>query len=191
MVFILLLLYLNKSLDIIISIFLIVVFFNVLFGFFVYFRMKCIDYKLGIIFVIVIFFGLILGLVIILYVFRYFFNGIFGVILVIVLVFLIIRIKKEIISNNIIVKKGYVIRIVIDIEGNEYIFLYNLIVGVVISVFVGFMFSFLGIGGGIIYVLVLVNILNYLVYIVIVILYFVLVVMLFLGIVVYIVDGVF
>lgn len=187
---ILLLIYPNKSPDTITSISLTVVFFNALSGSFAYSRMKRIDYKSGIIFAIATLPGSILGSVITSYVPRQLFNGIFGVILVIVSVFLIIRTKKEIISNNITAKKGYVTRTVIDIEGNEHTFSYNPIIGVIVSVFVGFMSSFLGIGGGIIHVPVLVNILNYPVHIATATSHFVLAAMSFSGTVVHIVNGV-
>ncbi|EKQ53101.1 sulfite exporter TauE/SafE family protein, partial [Clostridium sp. Maddingley MBC34-26] len=187
---ILLLLYPDKSPDTITSISLAVVFFNALSGSFAYSRMKRIDYKSGVIFAIATIPGSILGSVITLYVPRQIFNGIFGVILVIISIFLIVRTKEERISSNIAAKKGYVTRIVIDIEGTEHTFSYNPVIGVVVSVFVGFMSSFLGIGGGIIHVPVLVNILNYPVHIATATSHFVLAVMSFSGTIVHIVDGV-
>ncbi|OPJ60017.1 sulfite exporter TauE/SafE family protein [Clostridium oryzae] len=188
---ILLLLYPDKSPDTITSISLAVVFFNALSGSFAYSRMKRIDYKSGIIFAIATLPGSVLGSVITSYVPRQLFNGIFGVILVIVSIFLIVRTKEERISNNIVVKKGYVTRTVIDNEGTVHTFSYNPVIGIVVSVFVGFMSSFLGIGGGVIHVPVLVNILNYPVHIATATSHFVLAVMSFSGTIVHIVNGVF
>lgn len=188
---ILLLLYPDKSPDTITSISLAVVFFNALSGSFAYSKMKRIDYKSGIIFAIATLPGSVLGSVITSYVPRQLFNGIFGVILVMISTILILRTKKEIISNDIVFKKGYVTRTVIDIEGTEYTFSYNPVIGIVVSVFVGFMSSFLGIGGGIIHVPVLINILNYPVHIATATSHFVLVVMSLSGTVVHIMDGVF
>ncbi|WP_315066223.1 sulfite exporter TauE/SafE family protein [uncultured Clostridium sp.] len=187
---ILLLLYPDKSPDTITSISLAVVFFNALSGSFAYSKMKRIDYKSGIIFAIATLPGSILGSIITGYVPRQLFNGIFGVILVIVSIILILKTKKEVINNNIVIKKGYVTRTVIDIEGIEHTFSYNPIVGIIVSVFVGFMSSFLGIGGGIIHVPVLVNVLNYPVHIATATSHFVLAVMSLSGTAVHIVNGV-
>lgn len=187
---ILLLLYPDKSPDTITSISLAVVFFNALSGSFAYSRMKRIDYKSGIIFAIATLPGSILGSVITSYVPRQLFNGIFGVILVIVSIFLIVRTKEERKSNNIVVKSGYVTRTVIDNEGVEHTFSYNPVIGIVVSVFVGFMSSFLGIGGGIIHVPVLVNILNYPIHIATATSHFVLAIMSLSGSIVHLVDGV-
>lgn len=52
-------------------------------------------------------------------------------------------------------------RYIIDIEGIRYIYRYNLLLGSIISFFVGFASSMLGIGGGIIHVPVMVNLLNF------------------------------
>lgn len=187
---ILLLLYPDKSPDTITSISLAVVFFNALSGSFAYSRMKRIDYKSGIVFAVATLPGSILGAIITLYVPRRLFNGIFGMILVIVSVFLIIRTKKETIEKNIVVKKGYVTRTIVDIEGVKHTFSYNPIVGIILSVFVGFISSFLGIGGGIIHVPIFINILNYPVHIATATSHFVLAAMSLSGTVVHVVDGV-
>ncbi|NYC02275.1 sulfite exporter TauE/SafE family protein [Clostridium beijerinckii] len=187
---ILLLLYPDKSPDTITSISLAVVFFNALSGSFAYSRMKRIDYKSGIIFAIATLPGSILGSVITSYVPRQLFNGIFGVLLVIISVFLILRIKNEKVKNTLVIKNGYITRTVVDIEGVEHTFLYNPVTGIVVSIFVGFMSSFLGIGGGIIHVPVLVNILNYPVHIATATSHFVLAVMSLSGTMVHIVNGV-
>jgi uncharacterized membrane protein YfcA len=187
---ILLLLYPDKSPDTITSISLAVVFFNALSGSFAYSRMKRIDYKSGIIFAIATLPGSILGSVITSYVPRQLFNGIFGVLLVIISVFLILRTKEEKVENGLVVKNGYITRTVVDIEGVEHTFSYNPVTGIVVSIFVGFMSSFLGIGGGIIHVPVLVNILNYPVHIATATSHFVLAVMSLSGTMVHIVNGV-
>ncbi|WP_160692613.1 sulfite exporter TauE/SafE family protein [Clostridium sp. C2-6-12] len=187
---ILLLLYPDKSPDTITSISLAVVFFNALSGSYAYSRMKRIDYKSGIIFAVATIPGSILGSVITSYIPRQLFNGIFGVILVIVSAFLIIRSKKEDVETDLVVKNGYVTRTIIDIEGVEHKFSYNPVIGIIVSVFVGFMSSFLGIGGGIIHVPVLVNMLNYPVHIATATSHFVLAVMSLSGTVVHIVNGV-
>lgn len=188
---ILLLLYPDKSPDTITSISLAVVFFNALSGSYAYSKMKRIDYKSGIIFAVATIPGSILGSVITSYVPRQLFNGIFGVILIIVSIFLIVRSKKEKGEADLVVKNGYITRTIIDIEGVEHKFSYNPVIGIVVSIFVGFMSSFLGIGGGIIHVPVLVNILNYPVHIATATSHFVLAIMSLSGTVVHIVNGVF
>jgi hypothetical protein len=187
---ILLLLYPDKSPDTITGISLAVVFFNALSGSFAYSRMKRIDYKSGIMFAIATIPGSIFGSVTTSYVPRQLFNGIFGVILVIVSIFLIVRTKKETIEKNVVIKKGYVTRTVIDIEGVKHTFSYNPLVGIIASVFVGLISSFLGIGGGIIHVPVLINMLNYPVHIATATSHFVLAVMSLSGTAVHIADGV-
>lgn len=187
---ILLLLYPDKSPDTITSISLAVVFFNALSGSYAYSKMKRIDYKSGIVFAIATLPGSILGSIITSYIPRQLFNGIFGVLLVVVSIFLILRTKNETKETKIVVKKGYVTRTVIDIEGNKHTFSYKPMTGIIVSVFVGFMSSFLGIGGGIIHVPVLVNVLNYPVHIATATSHFVLAVMSFSGTAVHVVNGV-
>lgn len=188
---ILLLLYPDKSPGTITSISLAVVFFNALSGSYAYSKMKRIDYKSGMIFAVATIPGSILGSVITSYVPRQLFNGIFGVLLVLVSIFLIVRSKKEKAEADLVVKNGYVTRTIVDSEGVEHKFSYNPVIGIVVSIFVGFMSSFLGIGGGIIHVPVLVNILNYPVHIATATSHFVLAVMSLSGTVVHILDGVF
>lgn len=186
---ILLLLYPDKTPDTITSISLAVVFFNALSGSFAYSKMKRIDYKSGIIFAVATIPGSILGAITTSYIPRHLFNGIFGVLLMVASIFLIVRTKKEKSVNEVITKKNFVTRTIIDAEGIKHVFSYNPIVGVVISIFVGYLSSLLGIGGGIIHVPVLVNLLNYPVHIATATSHFVLAVMALSGTSVHIAAG--
>lgn len=187
---ILLLLYPDKSPETITSISLAVVFFNALSGSFAYSKMKRIDYKSGIIFAIATIPGSVLGSIVTSYIPRNIFNGIFGVILFAVSIFLIVKTKEERHNPSEIIKRYYITRTIIDSEGKEYIFSYNPLIGILVSIFVGFMSSLLGIGGGIIHVPVLVNILNYPVHLATATSHFVLAVMSLSGTVVHFINGV-
>lgn len=186
---ILLLLYPDKSPDTITSISLAVVFFNALSGSFAYSKMKRIDYKSGIIFAIATMPGSILGSITTGYIPRQLFNGIFGVILVIVSIFLIVRTKEEK-EGAFIEKKNYITRTVTDAEGKKYVFSYNPAIGIIISIFVGYLSSLLGIGGGIIHVPALVHLLNFPVHIATATSHFILAFMALSGTSVHIVTGV-
>jgi uncharacterized membrane protein YfcA len=187
---ILLLLYPDKTPETITSISLAVVFFNALSGSTAYSKMKRIDYKSGVIFAIATIPGSILGAITTSYIPRHIFNGLFGVLLIAASIFLIVKTKNEKSGKENVIKKGFVTRTLVDAEGIKYVFSYNPVLGVVISIFVGYLSSLLGIGGGIIHVPVLVNLLNYPVHIATATSHFVLAVMSLSGTVVHISTGV-
>ncbi|WP_353853008.1 sulfite exporter TauE/SafE family protein [Dehalobacter restrictus] len=186
---VLLLLYPEKSPETITSISLAVVFFNALSGTFAYRKMKRIDYKSGIIFSAATIPGSILGAFTTSYIPRNIFNGIFGVLLLIASVFLLVRPKKD---NEIDKEapKGHILRNIIDAEGNKYSYSYNPVLGVLLSLIVGYVSSLLGIGGGIIHVPVLVHLLNYPVHIATATSHFILAVMSLSGSIVHLATGV-
>lgn len=187
---VLLLVYPDKSPETITSISLAVVFFNALSGSAAYHEMKRIDYKSGIWFAIATIPGSILGSLTTTIIPRRLFDGIFGFIMVAVSIFLIVaKMKEEHADVAVQTQKGYITRKIIDIEGIEYIFSYNPAAGIVLSVFVGYLSSLLGIGGGIIHVPVLVHLLNYPVHIATATSHFVLAIMAFSGSIVHVVDG--
>ena len=86
--------------------------------------------------------------------------------------------------------KNYISRSITDIDGTTHKFAYNPVLGVIISVFVGYISSLLGIGGGIIHVPVLVHVLNFPVHIATATSHFVLAVMSLSGTVVHVSSGV-
>lgn len=186
---VLLLLYPDKSPDTITSISLAVVFFNALSGSFAYARMKRIDYKSGLIFAVSTIPGSILGALTTSIIPRSIFNGVFGALLIAASIFLMMKPKNDkAIEGQ--PPKNHITRSIADIDGILHTFSYNPVLGILISVLVGYISSLLGIGGGIIHVPVLVHALNFPVHIATATSHFVLAVMSLSGTVVHIATGV-
>ncbi|PYG89932.1 hypothetical protein LY28_00532 [Ruminiclostridium sufflavum DSM 19573] len=157
---VLLLLYPDKSPETITSISLAVVFFNSLSGSIAYAKMKKIDYKSGLLFALATLPGSILGALTTSIIPRNIFNILFGALLIAASIFLMANPENKRTSGNTPSKKR-VTRTITDIEGVVHTFSYNPVLGVIISIFVGYLSSVLGIGGGIIHVPVLVHSLNF------------------------------
>lgn len=189
---ILLLIYPDRNPEIITGISLAVVFLNASSGSLAYGRKRRIDYKSAWLFCITTLPGSVLGAFSTSYISREAFNLIFGVILLILATILIINPLKNIDSKNQLRNKSFweMARYVIDIEGIRYIYHYNLLLGSIISFFVGFASSLLGIGGGIIHVPVMVNLLNFPVHIATATSHFVLSLMAFTGSIVHYFQGI-
>lgn len=185
---VLLMLYPDKSPETITSISLAVVFFNALSGSLAYARMKKIDYKSGLIFSASTLPGSIAGAYTIAFVPRNVFNGIFGVILIAASVFLMFKSPKSKTEEKEI-PQNHITRSITDIDGISHTFSYNPVLGIIISLFIGFISSWLGIGGGIIHVPVMVHLLNFPVHIATATSHFVLAAMSFSGTIVHIVSG--
>jgi uncharacterized membrane protein YfcA len=186
---VLLLLYPEKSPETITSISLVVVFFNALSGSFAYSKMKRIDYKSGILFALSTIPGSILGAYTTTIIPRNIFNGVFGLLLIGLSIFLILKPKNKTSSNS-LTPKNHLKRSFTDAQGITYVFSYNPLLGVIISIFVGYISSLLGIGGGIIHVPVLINILNFPVHIATATSQFILGVMTFSGSIVHVLSGI-
>lgn len=187
---ILLLLYPNEGTDFITSISLAVVFFNTLSGSVAYGRMKRIDYKSGVIFSLATIPGAILGALTTAYLPRRLFDLIFGVLMIVFSVFLMIR------PENLREKKeesaqGHLKRTLVEADGTIHHFSYNPTLGVGLSVFVGYLSSLLGIGGGFIHVPALVHLLNFPVHIATATSHFILAVMTLTGTLVHVATGTF
>lgn len=160
---ILLLLYPEKDPEIITSISLAVVFLNATSGSLAYAFKKRIDYKSAWLFCITTLPGSILGALSTSYISRKAFDLIFGIVLLILAIILIIKPTKTAPEKDGKEKKSFwrIARYLMDIDGVRYIYRYNLLLGIVLSFFVGFASSLLGIGGGIIHVPAMVNLLNF------------------------------
>ena len=185
---VLLLLYPDKSPETITSISLAVVFFNSLSGSIAYAKMKKIDYKSGIIFAAATLPGSILGAVTTSLIPRNIFNILFGVLLIAASIFLLM--KPE--NRNVIKDKKpkyNLTRTITDIDGTAHTYSYNSVLGIIISVLVGYLSSLLGIGGGIIHVPVLVHALNFPVHIATATSHFVLAGMSLSGTIVHVLSG--
>jgi uncharacterized membrane protein YfcA len=196
---ILLLVYPNEKTELITAISLAVVFFNALSGSFAYARMKRIDYKSGIIFSIATIPGAILGALSTAYVPRRAFDLIFGVLMIIAALFLWLSAKEEhLTSPSPKVFPGsekattrLTERHLVDAEGVHYRYAFDLRIGVILSIFVGYLSSLLGVGGGFIHVPALSRLLNFPVHIATATSHFVLAIMALTGTLVHVAQGVF
>lgn len=156
---VLLLLYPEDSTALLTSISLAVVFFNAASGSEAYARMGRIDYRSALAFAAAAVPGAVLGALLTNLMPRRLFDGIFGTMLVAGAVFLLVKPKTP--PQNAGAAPGLTRRRLVDREGKAYEYAFSLRTGVVLSLFVGFMSSFLGIGGGIVHVPALVYLLNF------------------------------
>jgi uncharacterized membrane protein YfcA len=134
-----------------------VVFFNALSGTAAYVHQRRIDFLAGNSFAVATIPGAIVGAIVVAYLPRGFFDILFAVLLLAVAAFLIARPAARVVTRT--SRHGQVSRMLTDREGDTYVYSYSLRAGVLYSVFVGFMSSLLGIGGGIIHVPVMVQLL--------------------------------
>jgi uncharacterized protein len=196
---ILLLVYPHENTELITAISLAVVFFNALSGSFAYARMKRVDYKSGIVFAIAAIPGAILGALSTAYVPRRAFDLIFGALMVVAAVFLWLSAKEEHSTSptpkNSPVSEKATTRLterhLVDAEGVHYHYVFNLRIGVILSVFVGYLSSLLGVGGGFIHVPALSRLLNFPVHIATATSHFVLAIMALTGTLVHVAQGLF
>ncbi|MGH7852400.1 MAG: sulfite exporter TauE/SafE family protein, partial [Candidatus Binatia bacterium] len=196
---ILLILYPNDNTELITSISLAVVFFNALSGSVAYARMKRVDYKSGVMFAIATIPGAILGAVLVSYVPRYAFDITFGVIMIAAGIFLWLTAKDDhsrAQAHTNQLANGHTparwsVRELIDADGTRHHYAYNPVIGIVLSVFVGFISSLLGVGGGFIHVPALTGLLHFPVHVATATSHFVLAIMALTGTLVHIATGTF
>jgi uncharacterized membrane protein YfcA len=189
---VLLLLYPNQNAELLTSISLAVVFFNALSGSEAYALMKRIDYRSGLLFSAATIPGAVLGALNTAYVPRRLFDIIFGALLVAAAVFLSSRPREGSGScQPSHISWNCVTRHLVDAHGTEYEYSVNYLFGVGISVVVGYISSFLGIGGGIIHVPALSYFLGFPVHIATATSHFILAIMALTGTVVHIATGTF
>jgi uncharacterized membrane protein YfcA len=134
------------------------VFFNGISGTIAYTRQKRIDYKSSLLFAAATVPTAILGALAVNLVPRQAFQMIFGVFLVLVAIFIWIRpgIARRPVHGGL-----HFYRELTDARGTKYEWSYNLLIGMVVSFFVGFLAALLGVGGGIILVPVMVTFLAF------------------------------
>lgn len=189
---VLLLLYPGQSPELLTSISLAVVFFNALSGSEAYALMKRIDYRSGVIFSAAAIPGAVLGALNTAYVPRRLFDIIFGILLLGASVFLGLRGHPSAAGHRVMFAGGgATVRHLVDAHGTRYEYSFNLYLGIGISVAVGYVSSFLGIGGGIIHVPALSYFLNFPVHIATATSHFILAVMALAGTTVHILTGTF
>lgn len=185
---VLLLLYPQLSPELITSISLAVVFFNALSGSVAYARMKRIDYKSAIAFAAATLPGAVIGAIITSYIPRHIFDIILGILLLVIAVFLLLRPEQGALART-SVHSGFTHRTIIDKAGETYHYAFNIWTGIILSFFVGFLSSLLGIGGGIIHVPALTSLLNFPIHIATATSHFILAIMALAGTIVHIIQG--
>ena len=184
---VLILLWPDKNREIITSVSLAVVFVNAFSGTAVYLKMKRVDIRSGIIFAIATIPGAIIGAHTTQFVPKQVFDPVFGCLMLIVSVFLFFRSKR--IGNPEMRSEKGIKRHIIESDGTEHNFHFCMWKGIIASLFIGYISSFFGIGGGIIHVPVLVGILNFPVHIATATSHFTLAVSALAGTIEHIIDG--
>ena len=145
------------------------VFFNALSGSFAYYRLKRIDYRSGVYFAVATTPGAILGAVGTSYMPRHAFNLLFGLIMMAAGALLWMSAgrsggglaERASGAHNGEAQKGWAVRDFTDAEGVRHRYSYKPAIGIVLSLFVGFLSSFLGVGGGFIHVPILTHFLDF------------------------------
>jgi uncharacterized protein len=187
---VLLLLFPHDSPALLTSISLAVVFVNAASGTEAYTMMRRVDYKTGAVFALASVPGAVLGALVTSYFSRGIFDILFGVSLLSGAIFLFLR-KPAPHHIPLESDKGLTTRRIVDSLGNVYEYSFSMKKGAILSVFVGFFSSFLGIGGGIIHVPAMVFLLGFPVHIATATSHFVLAVMAMAGTSVHIFTGEF
>jgi uncharacterized membrane protein YfcA len=185
---ILLLLFPDMQPNVVTSISLSIVFLNACSGSFAYARLKRIDYRSAITFGLATLPGSVLGAILTGFIPRRTFDIILGCVLILVAVFLFINPDEGAYkSKNINKINAY--RDFIDRDGNRYEYCFNIKTGIFISFFVGFISSFLGIGGGIFHVPALISLLDFPAHVATATSHFVLAIMALSGTIVHLING--
>lgn len=188
---ILLLLFPHKNPEHITSISLAVVFFNALGGSEVYALMKRIDYRSGLMFAAATVPGAVAGALTTSYVPRSLFDAIFGIALTAVSAFLVIQSNAADQARAVYARHYHMERHLVSANGDQFDYSFNPIAGITLSFFVGYLSSFLGIGGGIIHVPALTFLLGFPVHVATATSHFILAIMAFAGTATHIVTGTF
>jgi uncharacterized membrane protein YfcA len=186
---VLLFLYPHDPPETITTISLAVVFLNALSGSAAYARQGRVDYRTGLMFASTAIPGAVLGAWAVRFLSRGAFNLIFGLLLLGIALLIIIRPVPRVHEHP--PRGGEITRVLRDRVGHTYRWSFHPVWGVVLSFFVGFLSSVLGIGGGIVHVPVLVMLLNYPIHIATATSHFVLALTAFSGTVTHVVTGEF
>ena len=148
---ILLFLYPDETPAVITSITLTVAFFNAFSGSVAYGQLRRTDYRSGLLFSAAAVPGAILGAFITTIIGRGLFQYVFGAVLLLVAIYLLLQPSKKV-SVGILLSKWQIHRTVTDRFRESHTYSYNLPVGMAIAFGVGIIAGLLGIGGGIIHV---------------------------------------
>jgi uncharacterized membrane protein YfcA len=156
---VLLLLFPDKPPELITSISLGAVFFNALSGSLAYIRQHRVDFLAGNFFAAATIPGAILGALATGYVPRDLFDAVFGILLLVVAFVLIRQPEPRVVGR--VSRQGETSRLLTDSHGDTYFYSYNVKIGVILSLGIGFIASALGIGGGLIHVPLLIQVLHF------------------------------
>lgn len=156
----LLLVYPQQEPEFIAAISLAVVFFNGVSGTVAYTRMRRIDYKSFVPFAIASVPGALLGAKCTAYMPRPWFDLVCGAVMILIAAFLILFPEKPAGPGGQIHLRG-VTRTIVEADGATNTYTFNLWIGILASVLVGFVSSLIGIGGGIVYVPTMVHLLDF------------------------------
>lgn len=189
MVPVLILLYPDMSPEHITAISMAIVAINATMGSISYMRSQRIDYKAGIIFAVATIPGSILGVLVNQYFSIEVFNVIFGIVLIALSLLLFVKGGKKKLNTTNESIPGHFHQSLTDRYGETYKYSYNLKLGIIISLFVGFFSPLLGIGGGIIHVPAMVQCLNFPVHIATATSHFILAIMASVSVIVHIFEG--
>lgn len=184
---VLLLVYPHDTPAVITAISLIVVFFNAGSGTFAYTRQRRVDFRSGTVFAACTLPGAVVGVIVADKVSRPTFDVIMGVVLAALAVWLL-QGREEPAGHGF--GRGSA-RTIKDFEGKEYRYRANVPLGAALSVFVGFLSSFLGIGGGVVHVPLLVAVLGFPTHIATATSHFVLAIMALVATITHVVAGTF
>ena len=144
-----------------------VVFLNALSGTAAYIRQKRVDYPTGVKFALATLPGAAVGAYLSTYLTAAFFNVVFGLLLISIAVFLLVRpeasstVLEEQLEESPPRPDGKTKRTIIDAHGEVFVYSFSERGGMILSFFVGFFSSILGIGGGIIHVPALVHLFGF------------------------------
>jgi hypothetical protein len=164
-----------------------VVFFNAASGSYSYARMKRVDFKSGVWFLLTGVPGAIAGAIIVHFIPRRAFNFAFGLFLLAAGLFIFFRASSG--GEHKHPFRATFHRTLIDAEGTRHVYAYHLAVGMALSLAVGLVSSMLGIGGGIIHVPAMVNLLDFPVHIATATSHFILAVMAMTATLMHVIDG--
>ncbi|MCL6647176.1 MAG: sulfite exporter TauE/SafE family protein [Chloroflexi bacterium] len=161
---------------------------NALSGSIAYARERRIDYRSSFLFAAATVPGAVIGALVVNALPRGTFDLIFGLTLVVLALFIILRPAPSPTASP-LAQVGLMRRVLIDAHGVRHEFAFSLPLGLALSLVVGFVSSLLGIGGGIIHVPALVQLLHFPVHLATATSHFILAVMAFAGSVVHFLNG--
>jgi len=164
-----------------------VVFFNASSGSYSYIKMKRVDFRSGLLFLSTGVPGAIAGAYVVNFIPRQAFNFAFGLLLLACGIFIFFHSFDN--GEHKHKTKASFMRNFVDANGDRHVYGYNLALGMILSFAVGLALSMLGIGGGIIHVPAMVNLLNFPVHIATATSHFILAVMAMMGTWVHVIDG--